>query len=50
MLSRRPARSFRFSEEVDPDRIAAEFEDGLLRLEVPKARPRLTRVRVERAQ
>ena len=44
------ARSFRFSEEVDPDRITAGFEDGLLRLEVPKARPRAgaTRVRVER--
>jgi HSP20 family protein len=32
------ARGFRFSEEVDPDRIAAEFDDGLLRLTVPKAR------------
>jgi HSP20 family protein len=31
-------RGFRFSEEVDPDRIRAEFEDGLLQLEVPKAR------------
>jgi HSP20 family protein len=30
------ARSFRFTEEVDPDRITAEFEDGLLRLQVPK--------------
>jgi len=45
------ARSFRFSEEVDPDRIAAEFEDGLLRLEIPKARPRgATRGRLERAE
>ncbi|HXK09584.1 MAG TPA: Hsp20/alpha crystallin family protein [Vicinamibacteria bacterium] len=42
------ARSFRFAEEVDPDRITAEFEDGLLRLEVPKACPRSTRVRAER--
>lgn len=32
------ARGFRFSEEVDPDRISAAFEDGLLRLAVPKAR------------
>jgi HSP20 family protein len=44
-------RSFRFSEEMDPDRIRAVFEDGLLRLEIPKARPRLaTRVKVERAE
>jgi HSP20 family protein len=34
------ARAFRFAEEVDPDRVTAEFDDGLLRLEVPKARPR----------
>jgi HSP20 family protein len=44
------ARGFRFAEEVDPDRIKAEFKDGLLRLEVPKVRPRGgTRVRIERA-
>ncbi len=44
------ARGFRFAEEVDPDRIKANFADGLLRLEVPKARPRSsTRIRVERA-
>ncbi len=43
------ARGFRFSQDVDPGQIQAEFEDGLLRLVVPKARPRaLTRVRVER--
>ena len=43
------ARTFRFAEEVDPDRIAAAFEDGLLRLDVPKAGARsATRVRVER--
>jgi HSP20 family protein len=30
------SRAFRFSEEVDPDAITASFEDGLLRLEVPK--------------
>jgi HSP20 family protein len=45
------ARGFRFAEEVDPDRITAEFNDGLLRLEVPKAHPRSsTRVRVDRAE
>jgi len=44
------ARGFRFAEEVDPDRIKADFSDGLLRLEVPKARPRTSmRLRVERA-
>ena len=44
------ARGFRFAEEVDPDRIKAEFSDGLLRLEVPKVRARgSTRIRVERA-
>jgi HSP20 family protein len=43
------ARGFRFSQDVDPGQIQAEFEDGLLRLVVPKARPRsLTRVRVDR--
>ena len=45
------ARGFRFPEEVEPDRVGAEFADGLLRLSVPKARPRHTaRVRVERGQ
>lgn len=44
------ARGFRFAEEVDPDRIEAEFNDGLLRLEVPKVRPRGgTRIRVDKA-
>jgi HSP20 family protein len=33
------ARGFRFAEEVDTDRITADFEDGLLRLVVPKWRP-----------
>ena len=43
------ARGFRFLEEVDPDRIKADFKDGLLRLEVPKVRTRTTtRIRVER--
>ncbi len=45
------ARGFRFPEEVEPDRVAAEFADGLLRLSVPKAKGRhATRVRVERSQ
>jgi HSP20 family protein len=45
------ARGFRFAEEVDPDRIKAEFRDGLLRLEIPKVRPRGgTRIRVDRAE
>jgi HSP20 family protein len=45
------ARGFRFSEEVDPDRITAAFEDGLLQLTVPKARARETgRVRIERSE
>jgi HSP20 family protein len=44
------ARGFRFSEEVDPDRIQAVFDDGLLRLTVPKARARTTHVRVERTE
>jgi HSP20 family protein len=45
------ARGFRFPEEIEPDRVAAEFADGLLRLSVPKARARqTTRVRVERSQ
>ncbi len=44
------ARGFRFAEDVDPDRIKADFSDGLLRLEVPKVRPRSsTRIKVERA-
>jgi HSP20 family protein len=44
------ARAFRLPEEVDADSIAAEFTDGVLRLSVPRARPRSTRVRVERGQ
>lgn len=31
------ARGFRFNEEVEPDRMSAEFADGLLRLVVPKS-------------
>jgi HSP20 family protein len=45
------ARSFRLADEVDPERITAELRDGLLRLEVPRTRPRPSArvVRVERA-
>jgi HSP20 family protein len=43
------ARGFRFSAEVDPDRMTAQFEDGLLRLHVPKAERRV-KVRVERGE
>jgi HSP20 family protein len=44
------ARAFQFAETIDPDRVDARFEEGLLRLEVPKARPRSEwRVRVEHA-
>jgi HSP20 family protein len=41
------SRTFRFTEEVDPDRITATFDDGLLRLQVPKARVRSMKVKVE---
>jgi HSP20 family protein len=34
------SRSFQFSEDVDPAGVSAQFKDGLLRLEVPKAHPR----------
>jgi HSP20 family protein len=44
------ARAFRFGDEVDPDRITAEFTDGLLRLEVPKVPRTSARVRVERGE
>lgn len=39
------ARSFRFAQDVDPDRVRAEFQDGLLRLEVRKAAARARRDR-----
>ncbi len=45
------SRSFRFPEEIDSDRITAEFDDGLLRLRLPKARAApTTRVKVERPE
>jgi HSP20 family protein len=44
------SRTFQFPEDVDPDRVTAQFADGLLRLEIPKVRPRGSwRVRVEQA-
>lgn len=36
--------------EVDPSRVTAQFRDGLLRLELTKARPAARRGRVERAE
>jgi len=46
------ARGFRFTEEVNPDAVSAEFRDGLLRLQVPKVQPRAgaRSVRVERTE
>jgi HSP20 family protein len=32
------SRSFTLTQEIDPDRVSAQFRDGLLRLELPKAR------------
>jgi HSP20 family protein len=40
-------RSFAFPEEVDPARVTAQFRDGLLRLELPKARSGAPRRRRE---
>lgn len=34
------SRSFQLTEDVDPARVTGQFRDGLLRLELPKARPR----------
>jgi len=36
------SRTFRFGVDVDPERIAVQFRDGLLRVEVQKALPRGT--------
>ena len=45
------SRSFTFAEPVDPDRVTAHLKDGLLRLELPKARPRAAgRARGERVE
>jgi HSP20 family protein len=43
-------RIFQLTAEVDPDRVTAQFRDGLLRLELPRQKPRaLGRGRAERA-
>jgi HSP20 family protein len=45
------SRTFQFPAEVDPSRVTARFEDGLLTLELPKIRPRTSlRIPVERGQ
>ena len=36
------SRTFRFGTDVDPERVAVQFRDGLLRVELPKAFPRGT--------
>jgi len=42
------SRSFSFPEEVDPAQVTAQFQDGLLRLELPKLKTRGPRpLRVE---
>jgi HSP20 family protein len=44
------ARVFRFEEPIDADHVDAQLSNGLMRLAVPKDRPRSEwRVRVERA-
>jgi HSP20 family protein len=43
-------RSFRFTADVDPERVTAHFHGGLLRLELPKVRSREARIRAERAE
>ncbi|MFI5005872.1 MAG: Hsp20/alpha crystallin family protein [Solirubrobacterales bacterium] len=45
------SRTFSLREDVDGDRVTAEFKEGLLHLEVPKVRAQgAWRVRVERAE
>lgn len=44
-------RAFRFGEPIDADRVDAAFKNGLLEIEVPKARQRSDwRVRAERKE
>jgi HSP20 family protein len=44
-------RAFRFGEPIDADRVEAAFKNGLLEIEVPKARQRSDwRVRAERKE
>jgi HSP20 family protein len=45
------SRTFILTPDVDPDRVTATFKDGLLRLDLPKTRPRPPwRERVERGE
>jgi HSP20 family protein len=34
------ARSFRFTDSIDTDRMTADFRDGILKVQLPKLRPR----------
>jgi HSP20 family protein len=43
-------RSFTFSDEVDPGAVTALFQDGILHLELRKAKAGGQRIRVERAE
>jgi HSP20 family protein len=43
-------RSFTFSEALDPDNVKAVFEEGILRLDLPKAARPVQRIRVERSE
>jgi HSP20 family protein len=44
------ARVFQLTSEVDPDKVSAEFRDGLLRLELPRLHGRtVARLRPERS-
>ena len=44
-------RVFHLTDEVDPDKVTANFGDGLLRLELPRLRPRAgARGRAERGE
>src|SRR5688572_4052560 len=43
------SRSFRLTSEVDPDRVSAQYRDGLLRIDLPKVK-RAWRGRSERAE
>jgi HSP20 family protein len=36
------SRTFHFDADIDPARVAAQFRDGLLRIDLPKAQPRGT--------
>ena len=44
------ARTFALPQAVDPDQVTAQFRDGLLRIELAKARVRSSRARSERSE